>query len=49
MLYLEKRFSAKEPVMKVCILVSAWMSAAAAQAATLYVSPEGNNGDGLSW
>lgn len=35
--------------MKVCILVCAWVFAAAAQAATLYVSPEGNNGDGLSW
>lgn len=29
--------------------ICAWMFVAAAQAATLYVAPGGNNGDGLSW
>lgn len=35
--------------MKMHIAVCTLMSAAAAQAATLYVSPAGNDGDGLSW
>lgn len=35
--------------MKIRIAVCTLVSAAAAQAATLYVSPDGNNGDGLSW